>query len=251
MAAISPTFDEAAARMPLPLRRLLVDNAPPASIDASSLAASLPFLPLSLPMGSWTDILRKDGLLDAAGCAALRAAVDERGLETAGDTVDGAADHQLNLSTDELSQLLGPARVEAILAAGRELDVRRGGKGVRELPIVEAFVRRYTPESRPWHPFHQDRAAITVNVALSDDSAHGGGRLVGIFADGAAAFERREGTATVHLSRIVHGVTCMTRGVRHALIVFLGHEPAVRRELVTIDGPEGPTEHWNRVVDDY
>ena len=31
-------------------------------------------------------------------------------------------------------------------------------------------MRRYTPGTRPWHPFHQDRAYATVNVALSDDA---------------------------------------------------------------------------------
>ena len=66
-------------------------------------------------------------------------------------------------------------------------------------------------------------------------------------ADGAAAFERREGTATVHKSQIVHGVTCMTHGVRHALIVFFGHEPAVRRVLVR--GDDG-VDRWDRVVVD-
>ena len=54
-------------------------------------------------------------------------------------------------------------------------------------------MRRYTPATRPWHPFHQDRAAVTVNVALSDEADHGGGHLLGLFADGARRFERAEG----------------------------------------------------------
>ena len=246
---LPPAFSAAAAEMPEPLRSLLVDNLPPENVDGAALAEAMSCLPLAVPMGRASDVLCKPGLLDAASCAALRTAVDERGLDTDYDTVDGVADHQLNMTPDELSALIGKAQLEAIIAAGRELDMWRGGSGSCErLPLVEVFVRRYTPHTRPWHPFHQDRAAITVNVALSDDCAHGGGRLVGIFADGAAGFERSEGCATVHLSRIVHGVTRMTHGIRHALIVFLGHEPAVRRELVTIDTPDGPVQQWNRVI---
>ena len=62
-----------------------------------------------------------------------------------------------------------------------------------------------------------------------------------MFDDGVVHFERGAGDATVHLSRIVHGVSRMTSGVRFALIVFLGHEPPVRRTL----GPDGS---WTREV---
>ena len=259
-ALLPPTFAAMAEEMPLPLKRLLVENAETSSIAPADLASALPFLPLALPMGSAADVVSVDQFIDADGCAALRNAVDEHGLDAIGDTVDGAADHQLNLTSDELVGLLGSSQVERIVAAAVDLQrsLRHAGPATRgsdeaatthsggsSLPIVEAFVRRYTAHTRPWHPFHQDRAAITVNVALSDDHAHGGGRLVGLFADGAAKFERREGTATIHRSQIVHGVTCMTRGVRHALIVFLGHEPAVRRVLVR--GEDG-VERWDRVL---
>ena len=32
----------------------------------------------------------------------------------------------------------------------------------------EAFIRRYSVDTRPWNPFHQDSYRLTVNVALSD-----------------------------------------------------------------------------------
>ena len=242
-------FELAAAEMPPPLRALIADNAPPASIEPSALAAAMPFLPLGeIPMGTASDVLDHPRLIDTIACASLRAAVDaQRGAVC--DTVDGAADHQLNLSEDELSQHIGAAQLQALHEAARAIDLRTGGSGKRELPMTEAFVRRYTPTSRPWHPFHQDRAYVTVNVALSDDAAHSGGRLVGLFSDGAVAFERAEGGATVHLSRIVHGVTRMTSGVRYSLICFLGHEPAVRRQIVREEGPDGAIEErWSRVV---
>ena len=43
---------------------------------------------------------------------------------------------------------------------------------------------------------------------------------------------RTEGEATIHSSTLVHGVTRLARGARYSLIVFLGREPAVRRQLV-------------------
>lgn len=226
-----------ATAMPSPLRALLVDNAHPDSVPASEI--NLDSLLLGMPMGESSDATTLPGFLDSNSCAALRAAVDEQ-HDHERDTVDGAEDLQLNLTSDDLAALVGSDQVEAILAAGRTLDAQRGGKP-RELPIVEAFIRRYEPTTRPWHPFHQDRAAITVNVALSDDDDHGGGRLLGLFDDGARCFERDAGDATVHLSRIVHGVTRMTHGTRHALIVFLGHQPPVRRVL----GADGA---WTREV---
>ena len=41
----------------------------------------------------------------------------------------------------------------------------------------------------------------------------------------------------------------MTSGVRYSLICFLGHEPAVRRQIVREQGPDGAIEErWSRVV---
>ena len=238
---IPPEFAAAAAAMPSPLRKLLVENAPiAAELSAAAIEACLEFVPLGLPPGRSTDAMTHQRLLDPPTCAALRDAVESR-HDHERDTVDGAEDIQLNLSCDELEAIIGSVRINAIVEAARALDVRRGGSGKRELPIVEAFVRRYTPSIRPWHPFHQDRAAVTVNVALCDDGEHGGGKLLGLFDDGVVHFERGAGDATVHLSRIVHGVSRMTSGVRFALIVFLGHEPPVRRTL----GPDGS---WTREV---
>ena len=237
---LPPAFVDAAAAMPAVLRALLVDGASTASVHAGEvLQAALPTLPSLLPVGSASDVLQRPALLSPASCEALRTAVESgAGLER--DTVDGAEDQQLNLSTEELIDLIGCEAVDAILGAGRELDLKRGGSGRRPLPLVEAFVRRYTPQARPWHPFHTDRAAVTVNVAISDDICHRGGRLIGLFDDGASVFERAEGTATVHLSRVVHGVTRMLSGTRYSLICFLGDEPAVRRELVD--------DEWTRTI---
>ena len=155
--------------------------------------------------------------LPEALCARLRHKVDHI-VAMEHDTVDGADDYQLNLNADELSALLGEDIAAKISEVARGLDLKRGGSGQRPLPLTEAFVRKYTSETRASHPFHQDRAAVTVNIALSDDTEHAGGRLVGLFEEGVRIFERSAGMATVHLSRIVHGVSQVTQGSRYSLI---------------------------------
>lgn len=238
-------FASAEAAMPLALRQLLLDGG---DISPQAARNALPALHVALPIGTNSHVLTREALLSASACVALRSAIDSR-ASVERDSVDGAADYQLNLGMDELVALVGAESVDAILAVGRELDLNSGGSGRRQLPLVEAFVRRYTPETRPWHAFHQDRAAVTVNVALSDDVSHGGGRLIGLFADGARIFERQAGTATVHLSRTVHGVSRMTYGSRYSLICFLGEPPAVRRELVRVEDEEGVvTVEWSRII---
>ena len=84
------------------------------------------------------------------------------------------------------------------------------------------FARRYSSQSRPWFPLHPDSAAITVNVALSDDAGHRGGRLVGLYGGRIQTIERAEGEAIVHTSALIHGVTRMSEGVRYSLVVFYG-----------------------------
>lgn len=238
-ARIPDAFAGAAAAMPEPQRALLVDGADPSTVPAEEVMRTLGGGVAAACFA--TDVVTLPRLLCRSACEALAAAVDAE-HDCIRDTVDGAPDCQLNLTCEELSALIGAAHVEAIAAVARALDLRGGGGRQRELAMVEAFVRKYTPATRPWHPFHQDRARITVNVALSDDSQHGGGRLLGLFADGVVRFDRAAGDATVHFSRVVHGVSRMEHGTRYALIVFLGEEPPVRRTL----GPDGV---WTRAVD--
>ena len=228
MAALQPpvsAFATAAAAMPAALRSILVDGVDPTAVDAAALRLALQQAQCyDAPAGH---IVQLPAVLPAAACAALRAAVDAQ-HETASDSVDNEADHQLNLEVDELEALVGAAALQALVGAARELDARAGG----ELPIVEAFVRRYSPSERPWFPFHQDRSALTVNVALSADADGCGGQLVCVLDDGARVVgPRAEGDAAIHSSSLVHGVTRLTRGVRYSLIVFFGDEPAVKREI--------------------
>lgn len=88
------------------------------------------------------------------------------------------------------------------------------------LVVRQCFVRRYTPMTRPWFTFHTDAAALTANIALSDDDAHRGGRLLALLEGEVCCIARAEGEATIHPSTLLHGVSRMTGGVRFSLIVF-------------------------------
>lgn len=95
------------------------------------------------------------------------------------------------------------------------------------LDAHEIFVRRYTPDTRPWFPFHRDRSELTVNVALADDALHEGGRLICLLDGAVKCVERTEGMATVHPSSFMHAVSRMTSGARYSLIIFMGRSEGI------------------------
>jgi hypothetical protein len=277
---LSQAFSDAADKMPPIARHLLVENGDPAEVEAAALLNEL-----GRNDAKWlgdATIMDVPCALSAKACATLRAAVDaQRGL--ASDSVDGGAEHQLNLSRQALEMLVGaepasrlwtlpaeyrarsalvpaplPATGDAAAAASsaavlrreavqckrrgdlagaleklarcRELEaeaesrVARSGAEADEadstLELREMFVRRYTVDTRPWIAFHPDAYEVTVNVALSDDDEHGGGSLLGVHGGAVRRLTRREGDATVHSSRLLHGVSAMTHGTRHSLILF-------------------------------
>jgi len=87
--------------------------------------------------------------------------------------------------------------------------------------LREIFVRRYSVDTRPWIPFHTDAYEITVNVGLCDHDRPAGGVLLGAFGGEIRALRRDEGAATVHPSKLLHGVSAMKgAGVRYSLIIF-------------------------------
>ena len=90
---------------------------------------------------------------------------------------------------------------------------------------ADIAIRRYSLASRPWIPFHMDHAAVTVNIAISDDKAHGGGRLIVVHDNQIQVVSRAEGDATVHNSRLLHAVTSMLGGVRYSLVLFFKKVP--------------------------
>ena len=98
----------------------------------------------------------------------------------------------------------------------------------RALSLLSPFalpkLRRYSPETerqeQPLTSFHFDSAALTVNVALTDDGVLDGGSLLGVYGGKVHRIRRGEGEATVHSSSLLHGVSMLRRGVRYSLICF-------------------------------
>ena len=212
---VQPDFLWQAQRMPNISRRLLLEHADPHSVAPSLLLEELQLPAETVSLGA--PVLRRPGLLSDDACATLRDAVDHDHREKP-DSVDGAPDHQLNLSREQLVALIGTATVEALWSLPVELQ------GEATTPLVDAqiFVRRYTPETRPWNPWHVDSAAVTINVALSDDASCDGGELLALHKDVISTIARGEGDATVHSSTLLHAVSRLVSGVRYSLIIFIG-----------------------------
>ena len=167
-------FREQPPRMARPLRRLLVEGVQPNSVRAAAVLHALN-LPMdqfrcarrALEAAAGNVILSMPSLLAKQACAALRSAVDEGAL-TNPDSVDGLADHQIDITTiDALCSLVGPDGLEALRSLpsvfaqdpsrqamlGEALNPERS----RVFDISTAFVRRYTASGRPWFLFHSDR----------------------------------------------------------------------------------------------
>lgn len=236
-------FRAQAQRMPPLTRRLLLRGEASSSIDPEALLEELA-LPAEVSaaarrgLASSKTVLTRRGELPSNNCAALRAAVDAEHQEKC-DSVDGAPDHQLNVSRDGLEALVGADAVAALWRLPAEFAASQGDAPMAaalEDADAQIFIRRYAPEGRPWNPFHTDSALVTVNVALSDDAQCDGGRLL-CCSDGAIRdLARTEGEATVHASTLLHGVSQLRRGVRYSLIIFFGRAAnLVPRELLFDD----------------
>ena len=195
-------------------------------------------------------LYRRPAALDAAACAELRRRVDEAG-DAELDTVDGLPAHQVELTKEDLQALVGAAAAAELLALPTHLlppsatpssspssspsatptklsRATIGGsvEGLSSSPAAVhyapslIFARRYSASTRPWIGFHNDDAAITVNVALSHDSNVTGGDLIGLYGGGIHRIARAQGEASVHRSSLLHGVTRVRHGTRYSLILF-------------------------------
>ena len=247
---LPPDFAAAAERMPGYARRILLDGNGGESGESGSEQAALLIAALKASARGVTDdraaptpqttarvdsaapalrrpgseMLREEHALSEGACRALRDAVDAR-RSVLKDSVDKAAEHQLNLSVAELTALIGDDETQTLLA----LPARLKPSSDAPLPAfrVEIFVRRYSRSTRPWIQFHCDNALFTVNVACAPDARHEGGRLVCVVDDELQQLERDEGEATVHPSSLLHAVTSMTTGVRYSLICFFHRKEEV------------------------
>ena len=246
--ALPPSYVPHATVLPLPVYRLLVDNCDPSSVGADEILCALAY---DNTKHDWASRLRDSGVpqvinvpgtLDRDQCALLRQAVDGATM-SAMDSVDGLLEFQLSLDTQGFKAFLGkeglgeqtlerltalahqchhelckPLSAEADEAA-RASGVQATTPALPELPH-EVFIRRFSDGTRPWFNFHFDDAQLTVNIALSDDDDHEGGRLLAVVDGRVQQCKRSAGTATVHASTLLHGVTRMTSGERYSLILF-------------------------------
>ena len=242
---LAPEFSAAAATMPELVRGLLVEGVEPGTVPVSSLLCALSRSrdrAATRAAHKAFNVMQVSSILSPTACATLRTAVD-RDRRVVADSVDGLPEHQLCLTDDALKQLVGKeehARLMGLPAEYllHEMKVADPGAEAQLDPstaerfsqLRESFVRRYSADTRPFNPFHQDSSRITVNVALSDDSAHVGGRLLGVFGGKIHTLERTEGAATVHSSELLHAVTSMTSGARYSLILFFDPLPRVVRK---------------------
>lgn len=257
LAGLSKEFAAAANQMMPALRLLLVENIDPCDIPVDALFSALRMgatidRELHDNANREGGVLHAPAVLSAPACAILRAKVDET-RRTDADEVDDLPMHQLDLSPPELEELIGyrearrlwrlpaaylrwkldgedesaeEARLhdEAVAAAADDAD--GGGAAAADGPLPphfrQCFVRRYSPDSRPWFPFHPDTHDITINIELSPRESYEGGALLGVYGGEVRRIVRAEGDATVHDSKLLHAVSRMQAGTRHSLICFFG-----------------------------
>ena len=227
-------FEDTAAKMHPILRGVLIDDK--VYEDATALVALLDCAALT----STRLVVRRPRMISLEGCAALRGAVDND-RDVSRDSVDRMAQHQLNIKVERLIELIGRAETEALWRLADEvLEIQRAEATERAdasgQPMtaataevteaadggfyVDLFIRRYTRDTRPWIAFHHDVSNVTINVALSDDMGHEGGRLHVILDGRHTTIGRTEGEATAHTDDVMHAVSAMRSGVRYSLIMF-------------------------------
>ena len=224
------TFQRFFTALPRVVRQCLVDRV---AVDARVLVEALPNID-AYPTETALDVLCVKSAISAAGCSALRTAVDTR-RSLFPDSVDGMPEHQFDITREGLEGYIGKETVAKLWRLPRRLTSQRESGECGEssdLPPanrwtnpepryrVELFLRRYSRGTRPLLNFHRDSCAVTVNVALSADEAHTGGRLLAILDDGVQVIVREEGEVTVHPSDVLHAVTAVEAGVRYSLLLF-------------------------------
>ena len=125
---------------------------------------------------------------------------------------------KLDVSLGELEALVGRAAAGRLVAFCGE-------------PFDAITLRRCEPHDHLIN-FHLDYHTRTVQIALVDDEAYEGGRLVYATRDGLRVPRRPAGTATVHTNGVVHGVSRHTAGVRYGL--FFLQRPATPRSVTQV-----------------
>jgi hypothetical protein len=162
--------------------------------------------------------------LSTTACSRLRVVAEAlSGTEMAPDSVDGLPTYQIALDKARLEALIGSTELAALFALPGKVDPSITTAYINNTAqSVAIFLRKYSPDTRPWIGYHFDVNNATVNVALDADTTFEGGRLVGFEDSKLRVYERSPGEATVHTKEFFHGVTKLKSGSRFSLILFFG-----------------------------
>jgi ubiquitin C len=142
-------------------------------------------------------------VLDAGACGKLTQFLDVHAKACVA-TAD-SLDLRLTLTEEDLVALIGAAAVNAMASTfGGPFDTIKLRRVVASMQCLA---------------FHCDFSKRTMQIALTGDDNYEGGRLVFATADGFVQPSRPQGSATIHVNSIVHGVTALQRGVRYGLFL--------------------------------
>ncbi len=202
------------------VRKFLRDGADPASATPADLQEILDMGNANNPQPPGSLLLEDVPALSPAQCAVLRDFADTHITSVIQDTVDDLPEYQINLNAEAIAGLLGPETAETLFRMPERMGAPKVAAPLDAYREVHMFLRLYAPDKRAFIPFHHDTSDYTVNVALSDDAAFSGGRLLVLRGDGLRAIERTEGRAVLHAGNVVHGVSRIAEGARYSLILF-------------------------------
>jgi len=129
---------------------------------------------------------------------------------------DAPRDLKLDIADDELGALVGTDAIRNMLELGEQ---QLQALGADPAAVRATFKLRRRAALEGTHdevvPFHRDSSLVVVNVALNDDFE--GAHLLFALDGRIVCPTRRAGSATAHDCRIVHGVSCLTAGIRYNL----------------------------------
>ena len=175
---------------------------PPFAKPLAAIGSIAPFLELSTP------------LLDGPQRAQLVEHIELQLNSSA--SPDAPRDLKLDIADDELGALVGTDAIRSMLDLGKQ---QLQALGADPAAVRATFKLRRRAALKGTHdevvPFHRDSSLVVVNVALNDDFE--GGHLLFALDGRIMCPTRRAGSATAHDCRIVHGVSCLTAGIRYNL----------------------------------
>ena len=158
------------------------------------------------------EVVESRPLLSAAQCKALVTAAGREGPSPT-----------LELSRQELGDIVGAAALEALCALGRDaMRASRPRAAPAEGPLRIAVRRRAAAPAERIH-FHRDARRVVVHVPLNDDYA-GGQLLLALGSCEVRAAPATPGVGTAIDNAVVHGVSCVTSGMRYTLLAVFDGE---------------------------